>query len=200
MLYVHTKSYNFASAYGAKSIKLAIMMGFITEREGAEIRQAKRWDDPRLRLIKEIEAAYAQAHPEAKALLDRASHLAKPACDDYCKKSDKLHREFEHRGWVKTIDGRRSRFNERSKHYIALNRIIQGSGASVMKRKLKELHDARKDTGFVMRITNHDAALGDAMQPDTMAKVAAILDSQSYPLSVPILWACKQGPSWADAA
>ena len=198
MLYVHTKSYNFASAYGAKSIKLATMMGFITEREGAEIRAAKLWDDPRLALIKGIEAAYAQAHPEAKALLEKAAHLAKPACDDYCKRGDRWHRELPHRGWVKTMDGRRSHFTEGSKHYIALNHIIQGSGASIMKRKLKELHDARKATQFVMRITNHDAVVGDALEPDTMAKVGAILDAQSYPLSVPILWACKQGPSWAE--
>ena len=46
MLYSHQKSFNFAKQYGAKSIKLAVMMGFITEAEGDEIREARRWDDP----------------------------------------------------------------------------------------------------------------------------------------------------------
>ena len=198
MLYAHTKNYNFAAQYGARSIKLATMMKFITEKEGAEIRAAKRWDDPRLKLIKEIEAAYRQAHPEAGELLEKAAHLAKSSCDDFCKKGDKLHRQFPHRGFIKTLAGRRSRFPTNYKTYIALNRVLQGGGADIMKQKLRELHDARKETGFVMRITNHDAVLGDVMQPDTMAKVGEVLDRQSFPLSVPILWECKQGPSWGD--
>lgn len=198
MLYEHTKAYNFAAQYGARSIKLAIMMGFITEREGAEIRQAKRWDDPRLNLIKEIETAYKQAHPEAGELLDRAGHLAKSKCDEYCRKGDKLHREFQHRGFVKTLVGRRSRFPTNFKTYIGLNRVLQGSGADIMKQKLVELHDARKDTGFVMRITNHDAVLGDALTPETDGKVATILDKQSFPLKVPIIWEVGTGGNWAE--
>lgn len=199
MVYAHTKNYNFAAQYGAKSIKLAIMMGFITEREGEEIRRAKRWDDPRLKTIKEIEAAYKRAHPEASALLERAAHLAKPECDDFCKKGDALHRQYPHRGYVKTMLGRRSRFlNAWAKTYIGLNRILQGTGASVMKKKLVELHAVRKETGFVMRITNHDAVLGDALSPDTKPKVSAILNHQSYPLRVPILWTCGTGRTWAD--
>ena len=198
MIYEHTKSYNFAAQYGARSIKLAVMMGFITEREGNAIRQAKNWDDPRLKLIKEIEAAYRRAHPEASALLDKAAHLAKSSCDEYCKKGDALHRQYEHRGYIKTLDGRRSRFPTNYKTYVALNRCLQGSGASIMKRKLVELHAERKHTGFVMRITNHDAVLGDATMPETAGKVAAILDRQSYPLKVPIIWQVGTGRSWAD--
>ena len=67
-----------------------------------------------------------------------------------------------------------------------------------MKQKLIELHDARAETGFVMRITNHDAVLGDALAPDTLTKVSAILNRQSYPLKVPILWECKTGKNWAE--
>lgn len=198
MNYAHTKSYNFAAQYGAKSIKLAIMMAFITERVGDEIRKAERWDDPRLKTIKEIEAAYRKAHPEATALLDRASHLMKNECDKYCKRGDELHREFPHRGFVKTMLGRRSRCINNYKPYIGLNRVLQGSGADIMKKKLVELHAERKQTGFVMRITNHDAALGDAMEAETKEKVSAILNVQSYPLKVPIFWECGTGKNWAE--
>lgn len=185
------------SQYGAKSIKLAVMMEFITKREGEEIRRAKRWDDPRLDLIHEIEGAYDQAHPEARALLDRASHLAKFECDEYCKKGDALHREYPHRGYVKTLMGRRSRFPTNYKTYIGLNRVLQGTGADIMKKKIVELHKMRKDTGFVMRITNHDAVLGDATTPETLGKVTEILNKQSFQLRVPILWKCGVGSSWA---
>lgn len=198
MLYAHTKNYNFAAQYGARSIKLAVMMKFITEKEGNEIRAAKRWDDPRLKIIKEIEAAYKSSHPEASELLDRASHLAKTECDEYCKFGDTLHRQYQHRGYVKTMLGRRSRFPTNYKTYIGLNRVLQGTGASIMKKKLIELHDARKDTGFVMRITNHDAVLGDATTPETIGKVSEILNRQSYPLKVPILWEVGVGRDWGS--
>jgi DNA polymerase I-like protein with 3'-5' exonuclease and polymerase domains len=198
MLYTHPKSYNFAAQYGARSIKLAVMMEFITKREGEEIRRAKRWNDPRLNLIHEIEKAYGQAHPEASELLDRASHLAKFECDDYCVKDDEFHRKFPHRGYVKTYMGRRSRFPTNYKTYIGLNRVLQGTGASIMKKKIIELHALRKETGFVMRITNHDAVLGDATTPETLGKVSEVLNRQSFPLRVPILWECGTGATWAD--
>ncbi len=198
MLYAHTKNYNFAAQYGARSIKLAVMMGFITAKEGEEIRREKRWNDSRLDLIHEIEASYKRAHPEAGDLLDRAAHLAKPKCDDYCKRGDALHRQYKHRGYVRTFFGRRSRFPTAYKTYIGLNRVLQGTGADIMKIKLAELHRERKRTGFVMRITNHDAALGDATTPETMALVGEILNRQSVEFKVPIIWEMGVGANWAE--
>lgn len=198
MLYTHTKSFNFAKQYGAKSIKLATMMGFITASDGEEIRRAKRWNDPKLDQIHEIEAAFKKAMPEGDYLLDRAAHLAKPFCDDYCRKGDKLHKEFPHRGYVKTICGRRSRFADGYKTYIGLNRVIQGSASDIMKRKLVELHKARKQTGFTLRRTVHDSAGGSASDPRTKTLVAEILNAQSFPqLKVDILWDVKTGLNWA---
>lgn len=199
MLYSNVKNFNFAGQYGARSIKLAVMMGHITEREGDEIRRAKRWNDPRLNLIHEIEAAYAKMLPEREELLNRASHLAKPECDEYCKKGDALHRKYAHRGYVKTLRGRRSRYPNNYKPYTGLNRVLQGTGADVMKLKLAVLHRERKNTGLLMRITNHDAVLGDATESHTRQRVSEVLNEQSYPeLKVRILWECHEGVSWAD--
>jgi DNA polymerase I-like protein with 3'-5' exonuclease and polymerase domains len=199
MLYTHQKSFNFAGQYGAKSIKLAVMMGFITEEEGNEIRSAKRWDDPRLRLIKEIEAAYARMLPEREPLLARASHLFKGSCDEFCHKNDELHRQYPHRGFVRTLRGRRSRSVNNYKSYIGLNRVLQGTGADIMKLKLAVLHRERKHTGLLMRSTNHDAVLGDARLPETLDRVREVLNEQPYPeLRVPIIWECGTGGSWAE--
>lgn len=183
--------------YGAKIIKLAVMMGFITEDEGAEIRAAQRWDDPRLAIAKEIEAAYKKIMPEKDMLLNRAAHLAKPFCDDFCKKGDQLHRDYPHRGYVMTIAGRRSRFDSGYKTYIALNRVLQGGAADWMKKKLAILHKARRDTGLLLRLTVHDAALGRAYE-GTKQKVQEILDTQVFPLKVPILSSVHTGRTWAD--
>ena len=198
MLYSHQKSFNFAKQYGAKSIKLAVMMGFITEAEGEEIRKAKRWNDPRLDTIHEIEKAYKRMMPEGDLLLDRASHLAMPSCTDWCKKADPLHRQYPHRGYVKTLTGRRSRFPTHYKTYIGLNRVLQGTGADILKRKLAELHRERKQTGFLLRMTVHDAVGGDAQLPETQARVIEILNAQSFQLRIPILWECKTGRNWAE--
>jgi len=199
MLYSHQKNFNFAKMYGARSVKLAIMMGFITEAEGKEIRQAKRWNDKRLDQIHEIEAAYRKMMPEGDQLLDRAAHLAKPECDENCNLNDKLHKMFLHRGFVRTLLGRRSRFQNNYKTYIGLNRVIQGTAADIMKQKLVELHRVRKEIGFLMRLTVHDAVGGDCQLPDTKARVDEILNHQSFPeLKVPILWNVKTGPNWAE--
>lgn len=198
-VYSHLKNFNFARQYGGKTIKLATMMEFITEQEGNEIRANKRWDDPRLKQVQEIESAFRQMMPEGDVVFDRAAHLAKPYCDDYCKKGDALHRQFPHRGFVKTIAGRRSRFPDGYKTYIGLNRVLQGSGADIMKKKIAALHKERKYTNFLMRLTVHDAIGGDAREgAETQRRVAEILNVQSYPeLRVPILWSSGVGRSWA---
>lgn len=199
MAYSHQKNLNFAKLYGAKLVKLATMMGFITFAEGEEIRKAKTWSDPRLSQAREIDDIYKRVMPEVDALLERAAHLAKPECDDFCRRGDELHRQWPHRGFVKTLLGRRSRFPTNYKTYIGLNRVLQGTAADIMKRKLVELHKARKHTGLLMRLTVHDAVCGDAQQPETLERLREILNAQSFPeLKVPILWQCGTGPTWAD--
>jgi len=197
MLYTHQKSFNFARQYGAKSVKLALMMGFIDAKEAQWIRDTKSWNDPRLKTIHEIEQAYGRMMPEGDQLLAKAAHLAKPNCDEFCKKGDALHNQFEHRGYVRTLLGRRSRFQSAYKVYIGLNRVIQGSASDIMKQKLVELHRERKHTGFLMRLTCHDAVGGDAKMPETHERVAEILNRQSFTLKVPILWETKTGQNWA---
>ena len=78
--------------------------------------------------------------------------------------------------------------------------IDQGSEGDIVKTKIAELYEARKETGFKMRMTVHDEITGDALAPDTLQKVDEILNRQSFPqLTIPILWECGQGPTWADA-
>ena len=80
--------------------------------------------------------------------------------------------------------------------FRALNRIIQGSAADLMKLKLVELHAARKDTGFLMRFTVHDSVEGDCPDDASRDRVRDILNTQSLPLSVPIRWTVKTGATW----
>lgn len=201
--YTHQKNLNFATIYAAGLIKTAVMMGFISSDVGEEIRAAKTQDtDPRLAAVREIRKIYNRELPEIDPLLKRASHLASPACDKWCNKSvmsRQLHRLYQHRGYVMTALGRRSRFPTAYDLHKALNRVLQGTAADIMKRKLVEVHNERKTTGFTMRYTVHDSVCGDVPDQESAQRVREILNRQSTPLRVPILWSCGTGANWADA-
>lgn len=125
---------------------------------------------------------YDNTFPEVKDLLAKASRAA------------------EQRGYVKTITGRRSRFPKRERLHKALNGVIQGSAADIMKKKLIELHRERKRTGFIMRMTVHDEVCGDSPDKCCAEQVAEILNRQTTPLRVPILWEVATGANWREAA
>jgi len=124
---------------------------------------------------------YDKMFPEIPRLLKRAEGLAKS------------------RKFVKTILGRRARFPDDKFAYKALNAVIQGSAADIMKRKLVELHRERRYTQFLMRYTVHDEVCGDARESYTRERVAEVLNRQSFPqLTVPIRWSVNTGQHWAE--
>ena len=108
-------------------------------------------------------------------------------------------RQAETEGMVSTLLGRRARFPGGKFAHAALNAIIQGTAADIMKIKIAELHAARKKTGLVMRMTVHDEVCGDAPRgSNCKAEVDAVLNEQSISLKVPILWKTSLAENWAD--
>lgn len=189
LTYRRQKDLNFAKIYGAGLRKMALMLGFITAEQFRELnaeyhdgRNDLWWyKSPLMAKTIEVNNIYNREIPEAKPLLERAKELAKT------------------RGYVRTVLGRRSRFPNGWRIHKALNCIIQGSAADVMKQKLVELHEARHDTGFLLRFTVHDEVDGDIQDLEGAQKVAAILNRQSFPqFKVPILWETSVGPNWKD--
>ena len=148
---------------------------------GAGVRKQAEMLGIPLAEAKALNAAYDQAFPEAKQVLARAATAA------------------EQRGYVKTILGRRSRFSGKMFLHKAFNRIDQGGAADIMKMKIVELHEQRKDTGFKLRFTVHDEVCGDVPDLEAALKVQKILNHQSFPeLKVPILWDVKTGANWKE--
>lgn len=198
--YSHQKNLNFMKIYGGGLVKTAVMMGFISKAEGEEIKRMKTQDtSPKLAQAREIESIYHRELPEVKPLLKQASHLAQPHCNEWCNRHDELHRRFSHRGYVKTVLGRRSRFPDGYRLHKALNSIIQGSAADIMKQKLVELYKERKSLGFTMRMTVHDEVCGDIPDEEQARRCEALLNKQSFDLTVPILWQGGTGRNWAEA-
>ncbi len=201
MSYTSCKQMNFMIIYAGGLIKTAVMMGYITARVGDEIAAAMaQKTDPRLSTAREIRAIYDREIPEVGPLLKMASHLAQSQCDEWCNKSSEsrsLHRRFKHRGQVRTLLGRIGRFPNNYGLHKALNKVIQGSAADIMKTKLVELHEQRRETGFLLRMTVHDSVGGDIADAESAQRVKAILNHQSFPLRVPILWSVSTGANWA---
>ena len=165
------KNLNFCKIYGGGKDTVARTLGM----ERAESDQ--------------IVTVYDRMFPEFSALIRKAECIAK------------------NRGYVKTVLGRRARFSGpdvppimRKFCHKALNYVVQGSAADIMKVKLVELHKARHETGFVMRQTVHDEVDGDARSPETAARVREVLNRQSFEgLKVPIVWEVETGRNWAEA-
>jgi len=201
LLYTGMKNFNFMRMYGGGLVKTAVMMNFITEEEGDEITAAEsQRTDPRLTQAREIDAIYAREMPEVKPLLKRAMHIGHPPeCDKFCRLGDELHQKYKHRGYVKTALGRRSRFPTTFKLHKALNTVIQGTAADIMKSKLVDLYKQRKEVGFTMRMTIHDEICGDVPDKDAAERVSKLLNEQTSGLEVPILWEVGTGANWAEA-
>lgn len=125
-------------------------------------------------------AAYNQTFPEVKPYLTSVAHEART------------------KGFVTTLLGRRQRFPDKEYAYKAFNAKDQGSAADIMKMKLVEAHKARKQTGFVMRMTAHDSVTGDCPDQRCAEMVNEILNRQSIELLVPILWKTQIGNNWAE--
>jgi DNA polymerase-1 len=108
----------------------------------------------------------------------------------------------ESRGWVKTILGRKHKFGPgiEERYYAALNYVIQGSAADIMKKKLLELYNNRKQTGFIASMTIHDEVAGSVPNFESAIKVKNILNVNDFPqIQIPILWKASIGKTWMQA-
>jgi DNA polymerase I-like protein with 3'-5' exonuclease and polymerase domains len=206
LTYRQQKDLNFAVIFGAGLSKMALMMGHITQHEFEEIKRTRNYRDPRLDKTKHVKQIYDREIPEVQTLLAEAAHLAKPECDDRCHPTHRrgileqaaLHARLPHRGYVKTMLGRRMRFPDGQRLHKAFNGVDQGTEADYMKTKLVELHERRKETGLVLRITNHDEIVGDISDAHHAKLVDTIVNHQSFPMRVPLTWSTTIGPNWAE--
>jgi DNA polymerase I-like protein with 3'-5' exonuclease and polymerase domains len=106
------------------------------------------------------------------------------------------------RGWLKGLDGRR--IYVRSQH-AALNTLLQGAGAVVMKQALMNLHReavaAQLDFKLVGNIHDEvqaEVAEGDAVAFGEIAKQSVIDAGEQLGLRCPLDAEYKVGDSWAD--
>ncbi len=127
---------------------------------------------------------YEQEIPEARTLLTLAMKRARE------------------KGFVHTITGRRSRFPGAKMLHKALNTVIQGTAADVMKQKTIELHEAirKGEIDAKLRLTVHDELVGDVADKENGKKILDLLNKQAFELKVPILWGMNVANNWKECA
>lgn len=111
------------------------------------------------------------------------------------------------RGYVRTISKRRRRFDKGENLNPALNAVIQGTEADIMKDKMVLTYKHRKELGLeLLYFTVHDEVDGAARKEvasQTAKKWKELLDSHEswetrydVKFSVPIIWEIKVGETW----
>lgn len=206
IIYEQQKNVNFMKIYAGGLAKMAFMLDIISEQQleqlNREYPKGVPRDHPWLTKAREINRIYDRELPEVKPLTERAMFHARSECDRSCNTSPEnieMHRRYKHQGFVRTLRGRRGRFPGGQRLHKALNMVIQGGAADVMKQKMVEVHRARKKIGFIPRGTNHDEIIGDSLSPETPRLLQEVLNRQSFPqLKVPVLWDVKIGKNWAE--
>ena len=106
------------------------------------------------------------------------------------------------RGYVKTILGRRAILSDERKAYIMFNRVIQGSGADLMKKAMIDIFESGLlDEKAHMHLTVHDeldfSILNDNSLVGIVKEIKHIMES-ALTLRVPIIAEASIGDNWGD--
>lgn len=132
--------------------------------------------------------------------------------------SNRCENMAKHRGWIKTLLGRQKHFNlygprkfapplrkeEALKEYgapvqqyftyKALNSLIQGSAADMVKKAMVDCHKA----GYIPNLTVHDELDFADISSDKMANEIKEIMLNCVQLKVPLAVDVKRGPSWGE--
>jgi DNA polymerase-1 len=150
---------------------------------------------------KEIKAIYNKRFPAAKKLSYQAQELASHPNNGPNRFTGKIGR-----GYVRTLSGRRRRYDVGENLNSAVNAVIQGTEADIVKIKLRELYNARKTYDINLYFTVHDEFDGGIpmeSSEQTKNEINEMLNDHSsfekefgIKMKVPILWDIKVGDSW----
>lgn len=123
-------------------------------------------------------AQYDKEFPEAKALMWEVIKVVK------------------RRRYVRTFLGRRRRYPDLQRLHSALNAVLQGTAADLMKLKILKIYKEQRRLGLKLQMTVHDE-VGGSMHPDAdVKKIKEVFNEQEVRLKVPILWDFKTGDNW----
>lgn len=125
---------------------------------------------------------YDEKFPAAKKLMNNVGQVAK------------------NRGHIRTILNRRRRFGKGESTHKALNALLQGSAADIMKKAMLDVWQSGVcDVLGAPLLTVHDEL--NFSVPNTREGIEAVQEAHRlmenvYKLNVPITCDCEKGPDW----
>jgi DNA polymerase I-like protein with 3'-5' exonuclease and polymerase domains len=193
------KTLNLGLAYGMSTSKLAHSLGLTTEwMTVTKNGRRSEWNKIDAKDVADLRAhgvdCVEVAGPEAKAILKQWEDGA-----PFIRGLFKLASEVaEKRGYIKTLLGRRCRFQiGRDGRYDythkALNRLAQGSAADQTKRGMLDLWNM----GCIPLLTVHDE-LVFSVENETQAREYAPVMENAVKLEVPSIVDVNLGKTWGD--
>lgn len=172
----------------AKNMTLGKMYGMGGAKMAHDLGLPTKWIE---RKGKRIEVA----GDEAQKVMDKYNEYM-PWVKDL---ADLAMRRAEKRGWIRTLCGRRRRFEPMYPHgaysYKALNCLIQGSAADQMKKAMVDLYE---QMGVVPLVTVHDE-LGLSVPDRKTAEQQQQVMLDAVELMVPNAADLEYGPTWGEA-
>lgn len=167
----------------AKNLNFAVVYG-----QGVGATQAQLGGLTREKTLEFLDQ-YHKAVPEAKRLMNRAMNVA------------------ARRGYIKTWAGRRRRFrkNDRGGYkslHKALNALLQGSAADLMKRAMVAVDEVIDNEDAILHLTVHDELDLSIVQGATGDKYRAQIREamEDFSLDVPIKVSHERGTDWGHVA
>jgi DNA polymerase I-like protein with 3'-5' exonuclease and polymerase domains len=212
------KNFNFMLLYGGGKRKLAEMLRDNLSPEEVDVvlddalarlsHTSRKNGDVYTDTAEAVYALYLQDFPAARRLADSATARA------------------AERGYIKTILGRRARFPmwesrewsdnsgelpkdaaiakwgargiRRSRTHKALNALLQGSAADMLKRAMLDIH---QDMGIIPLNTVHDElcwSFPPGKQGEELAREVKRLMEVAILLKIPVVADVERGPDWGD--
>jgi len=162
---------------------------------------AKQMGLPYETVTRDDGSVYLKAGPEAEDIFHQY-HKAFPAIGHFRKAAVA---RAKSRGWIKTILGRRARFPKGLRAYKAVNSIVQGSAADIMKVKLIEIHNVLKGENARILLTVHDdISVSNGEGERVREKIKNVLqDFKNHPLvplRLPLCVDMSEGNNWWEAS
>jgi DNA polymerase-1 len=147
--------------------------------------------------IKKLCKVLNMSYAESKQFLDMY-HAKLPFIKKTLNKAANI---AESRGYVKTLLGRRRRFPNKLNTYRALNAVIQGSGADMIKKAMVSAHNAGILDVCLLHLQIHDELVISKPRTkagDEAAKELKNIMENIIKLKVPVISDCKIGANWGE--
>jgi len=193
------KSINFGVVYGMGVPTMAVNLG-VTLEEAEEVLETFHGEMPFMRSTYRTASSQAATKGEIKTILGRKRRFHQWEFGGKIFKSQDAAQEYQAQ---QVAAGRRIRGNPRRAFtHKALNALLQGSAADLMKKAMVEMYEGGVFDVLVPHLTVHDEM--NVSVPDTkagreaFAELTHIMES-SLELRVPVLADAKTGANWKEA-